>query len=300
MNNLHRGLAPVSDAAWAQIEAEASRTLKRHLAARRVVDVQGPKGLELSAVGTGHLSQIQEPDNGIQAAQREAKSLVELRVPFELARQAIDDVERGATYWFQPFTERSASTMNIVEKGLAVTLSRHWWVLLLRGLVAIAFGVLAWFQPQISLAALVLLFGAYSLLDGVLGVWFAVAGRKEHERWWIPLLSGILGIAIGILTLLSPGITALALLIYIAIWAIATGALQIVTAIRLRKEITGEWLLILGGLASVVFGVLLIVQPGVGALALLWLIATYAVVFGILLVILAFKARTFDSQVAHA
>jgi uncharacterized linocin/CFP29 family protein len=97
MNNLHRELAPISDKAWAQIEEEASRTLKRHLAARRVVDVQGPKGLELSAVGTGHLHQIKAPGDGIQATQRDAKALVELRVPFELTRQAVDDVERGAT-----------------------------------------------------------------------------------------------------------------------------------------------------------------------------------------------------------
>lgn len=97
MNNLYRELAPISDAAWAQIEAEASRTLKRHLAARRVVDVAGPKGFDLPAVGTGHIQSIQAPGAGIQAAQREAKMLVELRVPFELKRQAIDDVERGAT-----------------------------------------------------------------------------------------------------------------------------------------------------------------------------------------------------------
>ncbi|HYY26426.1 MAG TPA: family 1 encapsulin nanocompartment shell protein [Chthoniobacterales bacterium] len=97
MNNLHRELAPISDKAWAQVEEEASRTLKRHLAARRVVDVLGPKGLELSAIGTGHLHQIQAPGDGIEAAQREAKALIELRVPFELTRQAIDDVERGAT-----------------------------------------------------------------------------------------------------------------------------------------------------------------------------------------------------------
>jgi uncharacterized linocin/CFP29 family protein len=97
MNNLHRELAPISDSAWAQIEEEASRTLKRHLAARRVVDVPGPKGAELSAVGTGHLRQIPGPADGIQTAQREVKALVELRVPFELTRQAIDDVERGAT-----------------------------------------------------------------------------------------------------------------------------------------------------------------------------------------------------------
>jgi uncharacterized linocin/CFP29 family protein len=97
MNNLHRELAPISDGAWAQIEEEASRTLKRHLAARRVVDVDGPKGFDLAAVGTGHLRQIAAPGDGVQAAQREAKALVELRVPFELTRQAIDDVDRGAT-----------------------------------------------------------------------------------------------------------------------------------------------------------------------------------------------------------
>ncbi len=98
MNNLHRELAPISDKAWVQIEEEASRTLKRHLAARRVVDVRGPKGLDLSAIGTGHLQQIQAPPGGgIQVAQREVKALIELRVPFELTRQAIDDVDRGAT-----------------------------------------------------------------------------------------------------------------------------------------------------------------------------------------------------------
>lgn len=96
MNNLHRELAPISKMAWDQIEEEAARTLKRHLAARRVVDVQGPKGFEFSAVGTGHLRQVATPDDGIQAVQREVKTLVELRVPFELTRQAIDDVERGA------------------------------------------------------------------------------------------------------------------------------------------------------------------------------------------------------------
>ncbi|BBB97741.1 MULTISPECIES: family 1 encapsulin nanocompartment shell protein [Bradyrhizobium] len=96
MNNLHRGLAPISDAAWAQIEEEASRTLKRHLAARRVVDVDGPKGTDFSAVGTGHLKKIAAPGDGVEATQRDVRALVELRVPFELSRQAIDDVERGA------------------------------------------------------------------------------------------------------------------------------------------------------------------------------------------------------------
>jgi uncharacterized linocin/CFP29 family protein len=96
MNNLHRKLAPISEQAWEQIEEEASRTLKRHLAARRVVDVVGPKGIDYSAIGTGHLRQIEAPGEGIQAAQREVRALVELRVPFELSRKSLDDVERGA------------------------------------------------------------------------------------------------------------------------------------------------------------------------------------------------------------
>lgn len=115
MNNLHRELAPISDKAWAQIDEEASRTVKRHLAARRVVDVQGPKGLELSAVGTGHVHQIQAPGDGIQAAQREAKTLVELRIPFELTRQAVDDVERGATDSDWSSVKEAARTIAFAE-----------------------------------------------------------------------------------------------------------------------------------------------------------------------------------------
>jgi uncharacterized membrane protein HdeD (DUF308 family) len=190
--------------------------------------------------------------------------------------------------------------MNIAENRLATILSRSWWVLLLRGLVAIAFGALAWLQPGISLAALVLLFGVYSMADGILGVWTAIAGRREHEHWWVLLLGGLLGIGVGILTFLAPGVTALALVLYIAVWAIATGVLQIVAAIRLRKEIQGEWLLILGGLASLVFGVLLMARPGAGAVSLLWLIGAYAIVFGVLLVLLAFKVRTLVAQATRS
>jgi len=188
--------------------------------------------------------------------------------------------------------------MEPVKDRLAAILSRNWWVLLLRGIVAIVFGVLAWMQPGISLAALVLLFGAYSMADGILGAWTAVAGRKEHEHWWVLLLEGLVGIGVGVLTLFAPGVTALALLFYIAIWAVTTGVLEIVAAIRLRKEIEGEWLLVLGGLASVAFGVLLMARPGAGALAVLWIIAAYAVVFGAILVVLAFKARNFGRALA--
>jgi len=186
--------------------------------------------------------------------------------------------------------------MSTAEGQLTTLLSRNWWALLLRGLAAIAFGALTWVLPAISLATLLLLFGAYAMADGILGTWTAIRGRKEHEDWWVLLLWALIGIGIGLLTFIAPGITALALLFYIAIWAIATGVLQIVAAIRLRKEIRGEWLLILAGLASVLFGGLLVIQPGVGALALLWLIATYAVIFGVLLVVLAFKVRSFTSS----
>jgi len=188
--------------------------------------------------------------------------------------------------------------MSIRNDSFAGILSRSWWALLLRGACAIAFGVLTWTQPGISLAALVLLFGAYVLADGVLGVWTAIAGRKDHEHWFALLLWGLVGIGVGFLTFQAPALTGLALLFYIAVWAIATGVLQIVAAIRLRKEIEGEWLLVLGGLASVVFGALLMARPGAGALALLWMIAAYAVIFGVIMVILAFKARSFHKRTA--
>jgi uncharacterized membrane protein HdeD (DUF308 family) len=186
--------------------------------------------------------------------------------------------------------------MNEIEKRFARILWRNWGMLLLRGIVAIAFGILIWLLPGISLAALVLLFGAYSLIDGILGVWVAIAGRKEHDDWWVLLLGGLFGIVVAVITFIAPGLTAIALLFYIAIWAIATGVLEIVAAIRLRKEIRGEWRLILGGLASVVFGVLLMAHPATGALALLWLIGSFAIVFGVLLLVLAFKARRFASS----
>jgi uncharacterized membrane protein HdeD (DUF308 family) len=185
------------------------------------------------------------------------------------------------------------------EKQLSNVLSRNWWMVLLRGLGAIVFGILAWLLPGISLAVLVLLFGAFVLVDGILGVWLAIDGRKEYEDWWVLLLWGVLGIGVGVLTFMSPGVTELALLFFIAAWAIATGVLEIVAAMRLRREIKGEWLLILGGLLSIMFGGLLMSQPGTGALALIWLIGAYAIIFGIVLVILAFKTRSLIKELAR-
>jgi uncharacterized membrane protein HdeD (DUF308 family) len=187
-----------------------------------------------------------------------------------------------------------------VDKDLAGILRRRWWVLLLRGLIAIAFGVAIWVQPAISIAVLVSLFGAYALVDGILGIWIAIAGRKEHEHVWVLLLWGLIGIFIGVITFLVPHVTALALLFYIAAWAMATGALEIVAAIRLRKEIAGEWLLVLGGLASMVVGMWLLARPLEGALAVLWLIGTFAAMLGVLLVVLAIKARSFGKKLEHS
>lgn len=169
---------------------------------------------------------------------------------------------------------------------------RRWWVFALRGLFAILFGVLALIWPGLTLLTLVLFFGVYTLVDGILSVIAGITSYGEHERWWAELLEGILDIIIGLVTFFWPNITALALLYLIAAWAIVTGILEIVAAIRLRRVITGEWLLILSGIISIVFGVLLVLFPGAGALSLLWLIGSFAIAFGVLLIILAFRLRS--------
>lgn len=186
--------------------------------------------------------------------------------------------------------------MNLRAERLTDALSRTWWVLLLRGIIAVLFGVLTWLHPAISLASLVLLFGAFAFADGLLGAWAAVQCRKEQETWWVLLLGGLLGLGVGLVTLFVPGVTAVALLSYMAIWAISTGVLHVATAIRLRKEIEGEWRLALAGCASIAFGVLMMVRPGAGALAVLWAIVTYAMAFGLLLVLLAFKVKSLRNR----
>jgi uncharacterized membrane protein HdeD (DUF308 family) len=183
---------------------------------------------------------------------------------------------------------------------LANILSRYWWTTLLRGVIAILFGVMLLARPGISLAALLLVFGVFALVDGLVGVVAALGGRREHESWWVLLLASLAGIGIGLLTFYNPGATALAILFYIAIWAIATGVLQIAAAVRLRKEIQGEFWLALSGLASVAFGLFLAARPGEGALAVLWLIGAYAIALGVILVILSFAARGFAKRVKAA
>jgi uncharacterized membrane protein HdeD (DUF308 family) len=171
------------------------------------------------------------------------------------------------------------------------TLARNWWALAIRGLVAVLFGIVALIWPGITLTALVYLFGAYALVDGVFSIIAAVRDREEREQWWVLLLEGLAGIAAGIVAFIWPGITALVLLFLIAAWAIITGILEIVAAIRLREQIDNEWLLALSGVLSLIFGAILVIAPGPGALAVVWIIGIYAILFGILLILLAFRAR---------
>jgi uncharacterized membrane protein HdeD (DUF308 family) len=174
---------------------------------------------------------------------------------------------------------------------MVVVLARNWWALALRGLAAVLFGIMAFAWPGMTLGVLVLLYGAYALVDGVLAIIAAVAGRTSGMPWWALLLEGVLGITVGILTFAWPGITALVLLYLIAAWAVATGVFEVVAAIRLRREIRGEWLLALSGIISVLFGIALVINPVGGALAVVWLIGAYAIAFGVLLIALGFRLR---------
>ena len=166
------------------------------------------------------------------------------------------------------------------------TLAEHWWVLLLRGLVAILFGVVAYARPGVTIAVLVLLWGAYAFIDGIFEV---VAGVRA--KYGALVLLGVLGIAAGVITFLWPGVTAVTLLYIIAFWAIVAGALQIAAAIRLRKEVEGEWLWILSGACMVLLGMLLMRHPEAGAVSVMWLIGAFAIAWGVLLVILAFRLK---------
>jgi uncharacterized membrane protein HdeD (DUF308 family) len=182
--------------------------------------------------------------------------------------------------------------------------ARNWWLLVLKGAAAVLFAMLSFFWPGLTVAALVILFGAYAFVDGVFAVIAAFERIGKQERWWALLIEGILGIGAGVITFVWPGITALLLLTFIGVWAVLTGAMEIAAAIQLRKEIENEWLLALGGVLSVLFGLVVLIFPGAGAISLVWLIASYALVFGIVLIVLGFRIRSWQqhsrSPMAHA
>lgn len=179
------------------------------------------------------------------------------------------------------------------------SLARNWWVLALRGTLAIVFGVLVLLWPVLGWLAVVGTFGVYALLDGVVALGTALGGGNRR-RWWGLLLEGAFGVAAGVLTFAWPELTALALLYFIAGWAVASGVAKIVAAATLREEISGEWLLGLSGVLSIVFGVALALMPGPGALALAWLIAANSVAYGVLMLVLAFRLWGLASEAPRA
>lgn len=177
-------------------------------------------------------------------------------------------------------------------------LAKNWWLVLLRGIVSILFGLVAFAWPGLTLFTLVLFYGAFALVDGIIALASAfTGGAKPVPTWWLVLV-GIAGIAAGIITFLWPGLTAIVLVIFIGAWALVHGIFEIIGAIKLRKEIDNEWMLILAGVISVVFGLLVLFAPGAGALGLIWAIAAYSIVFGVLLIGLSFRLRKHNT--AHA
>ncbi len=176
------------------------------------------------------------------------------------------------------------------------SLVSNWWALALRGLAAVVFGLLTFFVPGITLATLVLLFGAYAAVDGIFNM--AAFFRVANHHWAL-LIEGVIGIIAGVLTFVWPAITAMALLYLIAFWAIFTGVFEIIASIRLRKAMAHEWLLLLMGVLSLLFGLLLLVAPGAGALAIVLWIGVYAFIFGIFLLTLAFRLRGHHHQIVQ-
>lgn len=184
------------------------------------------------------------------------------------------------------------------DQGMMMTLSGNWWMLLIRGLAAIAFGLLAYFYPGAALAALVLIYGVYALVDGVFAIVAAINQGEHHRPWGFLLFSGIVSIIAGLVTFFYPGITALVLLTIIAAWGIVRGVLEIAAAVQLRRVVPHDWLLALAGILSIVFGVLLIAYPATGLLAVVWLIATYAIIYGILEIALAMRVHRYSAPLA--
>jgi uncharacterized membrane protein HdeD (DUF308 family) len=178
-----------------------------------------------------------------------------------------------------------------VNVTATVSLARWWWAFVLRGLIAVAFGILAFVSPDWGIAILVALFAAWALIDGVTSIATGFQSRDRDRNWWLSMLEGLVGIVAGIVALLFPQYAAEALVLIIGAWAIATGVFEIWAAIRLREEISGEFWLGLAGLASVVFGVIVIIYPAAGALSLVWLIGGFAIAFGAFLVVLGWRLR---------
>jgi uncharacterized membrane protein HdeD (DUF308 family) len=178
--------------------------------------------------------------------------------------------------------------------------ARHWWMLVVRGVFALLFGFAAFKWPGRTLATLVLLFGAYAIVDGIISFGQGLAEYGESKEWWVRLLSGIAGFIVGALTFTWPGLTGLALLYLIAWYAILKGIFEIAAVFALRRVLEKKWLLLLAGIAAIFFGVMMLFNPGAGALAVVWLIGIYATVYGVLLIVAGFQLHGFErSDLTH-
>jgi uncharacterized membrane protein HdeD (DUF308 family) len=175
---------------------------------------------------------------------------------------------------------------------MRVALVRNWWSLVIRGVVGVLLGVITFARPGITLTAIVLMFGAYALVDGVVSIAGAAKAVSAHERWGALVFEGVVGIVAAVVTVLWPAITALVLVSIIGAWALITGVFEIAAAIRLRRHVTGEWLMALSGIASVVFGFLVLVAPLAGALVIALWLGVYAFIFGVILIGLGFRLRS--------
>jgi uncharacterized membrane protein HdeD (DUF308 family) len=174
---------------------------------------------------------------------------------------------------------------------------QNWWMMALRGVLAIIFGLVALFFPGIALLAFITVFAVYAIIDGIIAVVEAIRERATANRWWWVLIEGILSILAGIFAIVYPGVTALVLLYIVAAWAILTGIMEIVTAVTLREYLSREWALIIAGALSIVFGIILFVRPGLGLLSILWLVGVYSIIFGVLFIVRAFQFRSRASSV---
>jgi uncharacterized membrane protein HdeD (DUF308 family) len=179
------------------------------------------------------------------------------------------------------------------------TLARNWWAIVLRGVFAVLLGLGTFIWPGITLAVLVILLGGYLVVDGIMAVLWALAKRNEGSFSWEIFLVGLASLGAGIVTLLWPGVTALALLWVIAVWAIVRGIFEILAAFHLRRELRNEWLLVLNGALTVLFGLVLIFAPVAGVLAALWMIGSFAIVVGILMIALGFRLKGLKNAAAR-
>ena len=180
---------------------------------------------------------------------------------------------------------------------MEAVLKRYWWMFAVRGGFAVLYGLAAVVMPRLTLGVLIVLFGVFALANGIFAVGTALAARKEYEKWWVLLLEGAAGVIVGIGTIAWPQLTAVLLLFLIAGWAVATGILEILAGLAQPKEVGGDkWVLVLGGVISLLFGIFLFAQPGKGALAILWMIGVFAIVAGVVLITIGFRLKGMKTE----